>query len=108
MTGYNYINRSSITPQRLSAKLYGKWTLYKVIVDVNPSIKNNIIRPGLILFIPDIFIEDSFHVIVDGDSYEKLSLQYYGTEHFSGLIFSTNNGLVLEENIGNEIIIPGL
>lgn len=72
------------------------------------AVVDNLIKPGVALHIPDIMTGEVEHTIIEGDTYENLSLQYYGIEHFSGKIFSENDGLVLHENIGNPIIIPGL
>lgn len=98
-----YTVKNNDTLQRISAKFYADWTLYKLISDVN-GISD--VLPGMKLFIPNPITEDFEHTIVLGDSYESLSFQYYGTEHFSGLIFSENDGLVLEENLGRSVLIP--
>lgn len=109
MTGYSYVNTKTDSPQKLAAKLFGNWTLYRLITDTNPeAIKDNLILAGIILFIPDVLESELEHTIQEGDSYESLSLDYYGTEHYSGKIFSENEGLILHENIGSTIIIPGL
>ena len=100
---YTVKNRDTL--QRVASKFYGDWTLYKLIADTNGITS---IVPGLRLEIPEPVTIEMEHVIISGDSYEKLSLQYYGTEHFSGLLFSENNGLVLEENIGVIILVPAL
>ena len=44
MTGYSYVNTKTDSPQKLAAKLFGNWTLYRLITDTNPeAIKDNLI-----------------------------------------------------------------
>lgn len=101
----NYFVKDEDTLQRISAKAYGDWTVYSLIQDFNQVRE---IFEGQVIVIPEINLEDEFHVITEKDSYESLSLNYYGSEHFSGRIWEANSEIILEENIGLEIIIPTL
>lgn len=99
------ITRQNDTLQRIAALIYGDWSLWRLIADAN---RISSVQPGLQISIPEAFSSSIEHTILLGDSYESLSLQYYGSEHFSGLISAENNGLCLYENIGKLITIPSL
>ncbi|MFQ3857159.1 phage tail protein [Leptospira kirschneri] len=104
-----YVLKSSDTLQRLSSRFFGNWELWLLILDQNPHIldwKN--LEAGIQIEIPDPRTEDVFHTIVSGDTYESLSLLYYGTEHFSGRIRQENDNIQPYENIGADLFISAL
>lgn len=101
--------KSNESIHRIAARMYGRWELWRLILDSNPNVSDwKILESGLVLEIPDPKTDDSFHTITLGDSYESLSELYYSTEHFTNLIRSANGNIALYENIGVEIIIPKL
>lgn len=104
-----YTIREDDTLQRISARLFNKWELYPVIRDNNPHIQDweNLVA-GNRLNIPDIPTEPTFHVAKEGDTFESISLFYYLTEHFSGLLRDENANAQPYENIGVEYFIPAL
>ncbi len=104
-----YVLKNTDTLQRLSAKFYGKWELWKLILDHNSQIENwKTLIPGIRIEIPDPFTEDVFHTIQVGDTYESISLLYYGTEHFSGKIREDNENIQPYENIGSDLFVGAL
>lgn len=106
---YFHVIGSADSLQRLAAKYYGKWTIWRLILDANPGITDWAnLQPGIRIVIPEPFTDTIDHIIAAGDSYESLSMQYYGTEHFSGVIMYANNGVILDANIGQKIVIPPL
>lgn len=97
-----YVLKSSDTLQRIAAKYYGRWEFWRLICDSNPHLNSWKSLPvGVQIEIPDPRTDDINHTIIDGDTYESLSLLYYGTEHFSGRIRDTNENLQPYENIGS-------
>jgi len=111
MIGF-YITKPNDTLQRLAAKFYGDWTVWKIIFDTNYSkLKNfeqNQFPPGIALEIPELNLLDESHIVREGDSYESISLLFYKTESFSEFLKSANASIILKYNIGKEILIPSL
>ncbi|MBM9499367.1 LysM peptidoglycan-binding domain-containing protein [Leptospira sp. 201903071] len=104
-----YVLKNTDTLQRLSAKFYGKWELWRLILDQNQHIEDwKNLRSGIRIEIPEAITEDVFHTIQKGDTYESISLQYYGTEHFSGKIREDNENRQPYENIGSELFVGAL
>lgn len=104
-----HITKSGESMQRLAARYYGRWELWRLILDTNEALTDwKEIEPGLVVDIPDPKTDDSLHRIEIGDTYESLSQFYYGTEHFSNRIRLENGNIPLYENIGIEILIPRL
>lgn len=80
-----YVLKNNDTLQRLSARYYGKWEIWRLILDNNPQIEDwNNLRAGVLIEIPEPLAEDRLHTIADGETYESISFLYYGTEHFFG------------------------
>lgn len=105
----SYIIRANDSIQRLAAKFYGNWTIWRLILDINPQIEDWAnLKPGIRIEIPEPFVDTIDHTVVEGDSYESLSMLYYGSEHFSNLIRFTNNYIIIYEIVGQKITIPSL
>ncbi|MCB1158727.1 MAG: LysM peptidoglycan-binding domain-containing protein [Leptospiraceae bacterium] len=100
-----YVVKNEDTLQRIAAKVYGDWTLWKLISDFNKVSK---IYSGMLLSIPEPMINDKIHIIQVYDSYESLSRLYYNTEHFSSYIAFYNDYILLSEHVDEEITIPYL
>jgi phage tail protein X len=104
-----HVSKANESIQRIASRFYGRWELWRLILDANESITDwKQIESGLVIEIPDPKTDDSFHRIQTKDTYESLSHFYYGTEHFSNLIRAENNNIPLYENLGVEILIPRL
>ena len=105
-----YITKPNDTLQRISAKMYGDWTLWYLIFDNNRGLFPNrwIVQSGLMVYVPIPLTQNSTHTIQTGDSYTTLSIDYYSSEHYAKNIKAKNNGIILNENIGKKIIIPAL
>lgn len=99
--------QSDETAERLAAIYYGDWSLYRLIVDANLHVDWDAPTAGLQIQIPEPLSRDVEHMIQDSDSYQSLSLRYYGTESFAWKIEKLNQ-LILHENIGRAITIPQL
>lgn len=104
------VTGSDDTLPRLSALFYGRWDLFYLIYEANKSIIGDIdgMKPGMPISIPLPPTKELRHVVIEGDSFEALSLQYYGSEHFARLIRKANGGIVIYESVGTELIIPAL
>lgn len=111
MIGF-YITKPNDTLQRLAAKFYGDWTVWKVIYDRNFSklkdFAQNQFPSGISLEIPEINLLDETHIVVEGDTYESISTLYYGSESFSETLKRANSSIILTYHIGKEILIPSL
>ncbi|MCL8268181.1 tail protein X [Leptospira weilii] len=104
-----YVLKPNDTLQRLAARYYGRWEIWRLIFDSNPHLSSWKSLPvGVQIEIPIPRTDDINHTILDGDTYESLSLSYYGTEHFSGRIRDANENLQPYENIGSVLFIPSL
>ncbi|AYV56126.1 phage tail protein [Leptospira kmetyi] len=104
-----YVLRNNDTLQRLSARYYGKWELWRLILDNNPQIEDwTNLEAGILIEIPDPLTENRFHTISTGDTYESISAFYYGTEHFSGKIRENNSNIQPYENVGSTLHIEAL
>ncbi|EMJ63424.1 tail protein X [Leptospira sp. P2653] len=104
-----YVLKPNDTLQRLAARYYGRWEIWRLIFDSNPHLSSWKSLPvGVQIEIPIPRTDDINHTIRDGDTYESLSLFYYGTEHFSGRIRDANENLQPYENIGSVLFIPSL
>ncbi|PJZ28548.1 LysM peptidoglycan-binding domain-containing protein [Leptospira kmetyi] len=104
-----YVLRNNDTLQRLSARYYGKWELWRLILDNNPQIEDwTNLEAGILIEIPDPLTENCFHTISTGDTYESISAFYYGTEHFSGKIRENNSNIQPYENVGSTLHIEAL
>ncbi|MDV6237757.1 tail protein X [Leptospira ellisii] len=104
-----YVLKPNDTLQRLAAKFYGRWEIWRLIFDTNPHIESiHLLPTGVLIEIPIPRTDDVNHIIIEGDTYESLSLFYYGTEHFSGRIREANENLQPYENIGSILFIPAL
>ncbi|EMO60704.1 phage tail protein X [Leptospira borgpetersenii serovar Pomona str. 200901868] len=104
-----YVLKPNDTLQRLAAKFYGRWEIWRLIFDANPHLESIHILPvGVLIEIPIPRTDDVNHIIVEGDTYESLSLFYYGTEHYSGRIREANENIQPYENIGSPLYIPAL
>ncbi|WP_061249278.1 LysM peptidoglycan-binding domain-containing protein [Leptospira alstonii] len=104
-----YVLKNNDTLQRLSARYYGKWEIWRLISDINPQIedwKNP--KSGILIEIPEPLTEDRQHTIMEGETYESISFLYYGTEHFSGKIREANSNIQPYENIGSILFIEAL
>ncbi|ASV10625.1 phage tail protein [Leptospira santarosai] len=104
-----YVLKPNDTLERLAAKFYGRWEIWKLIFDTNPHLVS--IHPlpvGVLIEIPIPRTDDVNHTILEGDTYESLSLLYYGTEHFSGRIREANDNLQPYENVDSILFIPAL
>ena len=111
MIGF-YITKPNDTLQRLAAKFYGDWTVWKVIYDGNfsklKSFEQNQFPPGIALAIPELNLLDETHIVVAGDSYESISVLYYGSESFSEFLKRANGSIILKYKLGTEISVPSL
>jgi hypothetical protein len=96
-----YITKPNDTLQRISAKMYGDWSLWYLIFDNNRSLFPNrwSVQSGLMVLVPVPLTQDVTHRVVNGDSYSSLSVGYYGSEHYANKIKAINNGLVVGRNI---------
>ncbi len=104
-----YITQPDDTPERIAARFYGKWELSHLLYAANPDYWGVEIFPaGLALQIPAPLSAPVRHLIQTGDTYRSLSQQYYTTEHFAYLISRENRDIILQDNIGKELIIPEL
>lgn len=107
-----YVLRENDTLQRLSAKIYTDWTLWKLLYFFNYQVlKNhpqNMFPSGTLIQVPEVNLHDENHIVSVGDTYESLSLSFYGIEQYSEFIKYSNNGLLLKYNAGEEIVIPSL
>ncbi len=106
-----HILKPNDTLQRLAAYYYGNWTLWYLILEANPHLKKYSINEypsGIKINLPDILVQELTHIVSKNDSYESISLKYFGTEIFSEKIKSFNNNIELSKNIGLEIYIPAL
>ncbi|MBW0433313.1 LysM peptidoglycan-binding domain-containing protein [Leptospira yasudae] len=104
-----YVLKENDTLQRLSARYYGKWEIWRLISDNNPQIedwKNP--KAGVLIEIPDPLTEDRLHTIAEGDTYESISFLHYGTEHFSGKIRENNSDIQPYENVGSTLFVEAL
>jgi len=110
----SYLVRDNDTPQRVSAKVYGEWTLFPLIQDNNHALLNglpeNTLPMGAILYIPEPpALTDEFkHTIKDGDTYMALSEIYYESVSFFRKLEKDNNFIRLNKSIGTVITIPAL
>ncbi|EMO30315.1 tail protein X [Leptospira noguchii] len=101
-----YVLKNNDTLQRLSARYYGKWEIWRLILDKNPQIEDwKNLRVGVLIEIPEPLTEDRLHTIADGETYESISFLYYGTEHFSGKIRENNSNIQPYENVGSTLFI---
>ncbi|GEN55995.1 hypothetical protein GCM10012290_09600 [Halolactibacillus alkaliphilus] len=59
---------------------------------------------------PDIdYFDEVSHTVKEGDTFEKLSIEYYGKSYYDIFLREMNNYDLDEElNVGEEIIIPGV
>lgn len=104
-----YVLKNNDTLQRLSARYYGRWEIWRLILDNNPQIESvNNLRAGVLIEIPEPLTEDRLHTIADGETYESISFLYYGTEHFSGKIRDNNSNIQPYENVGSTLFIETL
>lgn len=107
-----YITKTEESLQRLAAKFYGDWTLWKLIFDTNYNILKNYplnqFPSGLSLKIPNVNLLDETYIILKDDTYEKISLEFYGTESYSEFIKHFNQSKILKYHIGEELLIPSL
>jgi hypothetical protein len=91
-----YAVKKTDTPQRIAARFYHDWTLYKIIVDANKALHDNNSFPvGSVILIPTLFTDDKEHIIELGDRYTSLSLLYYDSESYDRKIKFTNECIIL-------------
>ncbi|TGM88490.1 phage tail protein [Leptospira licerasiae] len=108
--------RENDTLQRIAAFYWGDWTVWPLIRDSNTHLYRIIgfdwtdkLKEGIPLRIRiDIPTSDIDHTVLEGDTYESLSLLYYFSEHFSERIRIGNERKILRYEIGNKINIPAL
>lgn len=104
----NHVIRTDETLPRLAARYYGDWTLWVLIADANRLDRRAPLTPGRAIRILKPMSSDTTHTVAEGDSYESLALQYYGTEHYSGRIRTANNHAIIYESAGQSFRIPAL
>lgn len=102
-----YVVKPDDTLQRIAAYYYADWTLWKWIYGVN-NLNNYNLQAGSVIKIPYPITEDNIHKVKEKDRYESISLQYYGTELLSEFLKFHNEDIILQENVGREILIPAL
>jgi nucleoid-associated protein YgaU len=103
-----HIVRPDETLRRISARYYGDWTLWPIIADANRMDRREPPVPGRAIVVPMPRTSATEHTVADGDSYESLSLLYYGSEHFSEVIRSANDRKIIYESAGLRFTIPAL
>lgn len=99
--------RSGDTLQRIAARWYGDWTLWPAVRDANGLVSAPP-ASGQRLEIPDLPDRERLHTVVTGDSYESVSLLYYGTEHFAERLRNANPTEHIYDLVGRQIVIPAL
>lgn len=103
----SYVVKPDDTLQRISAYYYADWTLWKWIYGFN-QLSSYILKPSQVIKIPYPITEERIHKVQKGNSYESLALQYYGTELLSEYLKYHNGERILQEIIGEEILILAL
>ncbi|MEM7184529.1 MAG: LysM peptidoglycan-binding domain-containing protein [Spirochaetota bacterium] len=101
-----HIIKKNDTLQRISSYYYGDWSLDSFIRDYN-KIQDDI-HLGQSIQIPIPLYQEQEYIVQGFESYQRISLAYYYTEHYSEKIRSYNEDLILSENAGVTIIIPPL
>ena len=110
----SYLVKDNDTPQRVAAKVYGRWELFPLINDTNKAalsgLPENTMVLGSILYIPEppALTTEFQHTVKDGDTYFTLSEIYYESVSFARKLEHENNYLRLNKNIGSVITIPAL
>lgn len=98
-----YIVRETDTYQRISAKVYGEWSIYMLIKERNDFSE---IYLGKQLEIPIPRTESTTHICKEKENFSILSSTYYTVECFAELIKDKNENKTC--SIGEEIKIPAL
>lgn len=111
-----HIVQSGETIQRISALIYGDWTLWPLIRDLNSNLnpvygfgwENELVEGMRLKIDTQIRVSPVEHTVIESDTYENLSLEYYKTEHFSERIRLENDYKILRYEVGNKVRIPAL
>lgn len=100
--------REGDTLQRIAARWWGDWTLWPVLRDDNGLATDPPVA-GRQLVLRDLPSQDQLHTVMTGDSWESISLLYYGTEHFSERLRQANDtGSHIYERVGERIFVRAI